>query len=92
MRRANIARALALAQARVRSFSGALQLTAVLQDGAVGPENHGVEPPLEVLDREVDSRCKGVNGHGDKLGPVVNGTAEQARGVHESEGAQRNGK
>ena len=93
MKRACVARARALARARARSYRHALQLTAILPRGAVGPKNLVVEHPLEVLDREVDGRCNGVSCNGDKLGPVVNGNAaEQACGAYKSERAQRNGK
>ena len=87
-------RALARARvrARARSFIRAIQLTAILPHGAAGPKNLGVELPLEVPERQVEGCCTGVRRHGDKLGPVVHVSAEQARGAYESERAQRNGK
>ena len=87
-------RALARARAwaRARSFIRAFQLTAILPHGAARPKNLGVELPLEVPERQVEGCCTGVRRHGDKLGPVVHVSAEQARGAYESERAKRIGK
>ena len=82
----------ARARAHVWSHRQALKRTKIRLDGPIGSENLGVEHGLEVFDREVDGRYNGVSSHGDKLGPVVNGTAEQARGADESDRAQCNGK
>ena len=83
-----------MARARVRahvwSHRHALKRTAIRLDGPIGSENLGVEHGLEVFDREVDGRYNRVCCHGDKLGPVVNGTAERARSQKERHVTERN--